>query len=174
MGGMDSSSGRAEMAVLSRELERLREENARLSRLLDLRGWDTAPAAEQPVMPLAAPGMVTMASSLDDKLRLYADRFRARRDVYAVRWENARSGLSGWSPAVAGGWRKGADRGGVRYLPLTPEVLANDEASLRNWLTLIPAMRSLSSARRRSLVRDSTCPRLTPCSSPDRSLSTAC
>src|SRR5674476_1091085 len=101
MGGMDSSSGRAEMAVLSRELERLREENARLSRLLDLRGWDTAPAAEQPVMPLAAPGMVTMASSLDDKLRLYADRFRARRDVYAVRWENARSGLSGWSPAVA-------------------------------------------------------------------------
>jgi superfamily II DNA or RNA helicase len=121
---MDSASGRAEMAVLSRELERLREENARLSRLLDLRGWDTAPAAEQPVMPLATPGMVTMASSLDDKLRLYADRFRARRDVYAVRWENARSGLSGWSPAVAGGWRKGADRGGVRYLPLTPEVMA--------------------------------------------------
>lgn len=31
---MDSSSGRAEMAVLSRELERLREENTRLSRLL--------------------------------------------------------------------------------------------------------------------------------------------
>jgi len=121
---MDSSSGRAEMAALSRELELLREENARLSRLLDLRGWDTAPAAEQPAMPLAVPGMVTMASSLDDKLRLYADRFRARRDVYAVRWENARSGLSGWSPAVAGGWRKGADRGGVRYLPLTPEVMA--------------------------------------------------
>lgn len=121
---MDSSSGRGEMAVLSRELDRLREENARLSRLLDLRGWDTAPAAEQPAMALAAPGMVTMASSLDDKLRLYADRFPARRDVYAVRWENARSGLSGWSPAVAGGWRKGADRSSVRYLPLTREVLA--------------------------------------------------
>ncbi len=120
---MESESGRADMAALSRELERLREENARLSRLLDLRGWNTAPAAEQPAMPLAAPGMVTMASSLDDKLRLYADRFQARRDVYAVRWDNARSGLSGWSPAVAGGWRKGADRGSVRHLPLTPEVL---------------------------------------------------
>jgi len=70
MGSMDSSSGRAEMAVLSRELARLREENAPLSRLLDLRGWETAPAAEQPAMPLAPPGMVTMASSLDDKLRL--------------------------------------------------------------------------------------------------------
>ena len=60
---MDSESGRADMASLSRELDRLREENARLSRLLDLRGWDTSPAAEQPAMPLAAPGMVTMASS---------------------------------------------------------------------------------------------------------------
>ncbi|MHB1009317.1 MAG: TOTE conflict system archaeo-eukaryotic primase domain-containing protein [Propionibacteriaceae bacterium] len=120
---MDSSSGRAEIAVLARELERLRDENARLSRLLELRGWDTTPAAEQPAMPLATPGMVTMASSLDDKLRLYADRFQARRDVYAVRWENARSGLSGWSPAVAGGWRKGADRSSIRHLPLTPDVL---------------------------------------------------
>ena len=120
---MDSPSGRAEIVGLSRELERLREENARLSRLLELRGWDTTPAAEQPAMALTAPGMVTMGSSLDDKLRLYADRFQARRDVYAVRWENARSGLSGWSPAVAGGWRKGADRSSMRHLPLTPEVL---------------------------------------------------
>lgn len=74
---MDSSSGRAEIALLSRELDRLREENARLSRLLELRGWDTAPAAEQPAMPLAAPGMVTMGSSLEDKLRLYAEIGRA-------------------------------------------------------------------------------------------------
>ena len=50
---------------------------------------------------------------------------------------------------------------------------ANVEASLRNWPTPIPATRSWSSAPRRSLVRDSTCPPLTPCSSPDRSPSTA-
>ena len=36
-----------ELARLRRELERFRAENARLARLLDLRGQDTAPAPEQ-------------------------------------------------------------------------------------------------------------------------------
>jgi hypothetical protein len=40
-----------------------------------------------------------------DKLALFADRFRARADVYAVRWENTRTGTAGWMPAVAGGLR---------------------------------------------------------------------
>ena len=98
-------------------------ENYRLSRLLDLRGLDTAPAAEQLSVP-SAPGLVTMASSAADKLALYADRFRARPDVYAVRWENTRTGASGWMPAVAGGWRRGMDRAAATYLPLTAPVLA--------------------------------------------------
>jgi hypothetical protein len=67
-----------------------------LSRLLDLRGQDTAPSPEQ----LAATRPVTMSSSVGDKLALYADLFRARTDVYAVRWENNRTGASGWMPAV--------------------------------------------------------------------------
>ena len=45
-----------EIARLRRELERLRAENARLSRLLDLRGQDTAPAPEQLSAAVAAPG----------------------------------------------------------------------------------------------------------------------
>ena len=55
---------------------------------------------------------------------MFADRFRARVDVYAVRWENARTGAAGWMPAVAGGWRKGMDRRGATYLPRTAEVVA--------------------------------------------------
>jgi hypothetical protein len=47
--------------------------------------------------------------------------FVARRDVYATRWENARTGRSGWAPAVAGGWRKGTTR---PYLALTDDVIA--------------------------------------------------
>ena len=44
--------------------------------------------------------------------------------MYAIRWENTRSGKSGWMPAVEGGWRKGSNAADQRYLPLTPEVLA--------------------------------------------------
>jgi len=107
-----------------RELEHLGEENARLSRLLHLRTGETTPAAEQPVMPVASPGLVTMSSSVSAKLELFADRFAARRDVYAVRWDNTRKGTSGWSPAIIGSWRKGIDKRSVRYLPLTQDVIA--------------------------------------------------
>lgn len=114
----------SDLARLRRELERLRAENVRLSRLLDLRGQDTLPPPEQLSAAVAPPGLVGMASPVADKLALYADRFRARADVYAVRWENARTGASGWMPAVAGGWRKGADRRAATYLPLTAEVVS--------------------------------------------------
>ena len=113
-----------EFAGLRREVERLRAENVRLGRLLELRGQDTAPGPEQLAAPVAAPGLVTMGSPVGDKLALFADRFRARTDVYAVRWENVRTGGAGWVPAVAGGWRKGMDRRGAAYLPRTAEVVA--------------------------------------------------
>jgi hypothetical protein len=98
-------------------------ENARLSRLLDLRGQDTTPPPEQLSAPVAATGLVTMASPVADKLALFTDRFQARTDVYAVRWENTRTGAAGWMPAVAGGWRKGMDRHGAAYLPRTAKVV---------------------------------------------------
>jgi superfamily II DNA or RNA helicase len=113
-----------EVARLRRELERLREENQRLSRLLELRGSEATPTPEQPAVAPPSGGIVTMASPVSDKLVLFTDLFRARTDVYALRWENARTGASGWSPAVAGGWHKGMDRRGVRYLPLRHEVIA--------------------------------------------------
>lgn len=108
---------------LRRELNRLRAENARLARLLDLRG-DAMPPPEQPAAALAPPGPVTIGSSSADKLALYRSLFRARADVYAVRWENPRAGTAGWVPAVAGGWRKGMDRSSATHLPLTDQVIA--------------------------------------------------
>ncbi|MDG4816987.1 hypothetical protein O7628_15940 [Micromonospora sp. WMMD956] len=114
----------AEFVDLRREVERLRAENARLGRLLELRGQDTSAAPAQLSAPVEPPGLVTMASPTQDKLALFADRFRARADVYAVRWDNARTGAAGWMPAVAGGWRKGMDRRGAAHLPRTTEVVA--------------------------------------------------
>jgi hypothetical protein len=45
---------------------------------------------------------VDSQSSPESKIALFRSFFAGRDDVYAARWENARSGKSGWSPAVVG------------------------------------------------------------------------
>jgi superfamily II DNA or RNA helicase len=113
------------MSDISGELESLRRENARLRKLLKLTGAEAVPAhGTQAAWFDKAPGPVEASSSPQAKVEFYAAIFGARRDVYAIRWENARSGKSGWMPAVAGGWRKGSKSSDQRYLPLTPDVLA--------------------------------------------------
>jgi hypothetical protein len=47
---------------------------------------------------------VNRRSTPEEKLALYRALFRGRDDVCALRWENARTRRSGWSPAVKGGW----------------------------------------------------------------------
>ncbi len=46
--------------------------------------------------------------------------FRGRDDVYAVRWENASSGKSGYAPAIAGGRSR---QGPKSHLPLSNEAI---------------------------------------------------
>lgn len=113
------------MSDLRAELESLRRENARLRKLLRLTDAEVAPAlGTQTAWFDKAPGPVDARSSSQAKVEFYATLFGARRDVYAVRWESARTGKSGWMPAVEGGWRKGRPASEVRHLPLTPDVLA--------------------------------------------------
>ncbi|MFT4286086.1 TOTE conflict system archaeo-eukaryotic primase domain-containing protein [Nocardioides sp.] len=113
------------MTDLHGEIEDLRRENARLRRLLKLTDAEAAPTlGTQAAWFDKAPGSVDARSSSQAKVEFYAALFGARRDTYAVRWENARTGKSGWMPAVEGGWRKGRAASEVRHLPLTPEVLA--------------------------------------------------
>lgn len=114
-----------EVDQLRREVSKLRAENERLAQLLDLQGQSTNPSPEQPTTGLAPSGVVTMDSPVADKLALYEHMFHARPDVYALRWENARTGATGWRPAVAGSWRKGMDRRSAAHLPLTPQVFAS-------------------------------------------------
>ena len=71
----------------------------------------------------AAPGAVHAGSSPASKVAFYSTLFAARTDVYATRWENARSGKSGWMPAVKGGWRRGIPPDQRQYLPLTSQVV---------------------------------------------------
>jgi hypothetical protein len=115
-----------EMTDLRDRVTRLGSENARLLRLLEL-----SPAQARPPGPAQTgifdgrPGMVDVTSSPETKIAFFASMFAARSDVHAVRWENARTGRSGWMPAVRGGWRKGVAPGSREYLPLTADILVS-------------------------------------------------
>jgi hypothetical protein len=113
-----------ELSALREDVARLRAENARLLRLLEL-----TPRQARPPGPVQTgvfdgqPGPAHAGSPPAAKVAFFASLFAARTDVYALRWENARTGRGGWVPAVRGGWRKGVPAADREYLPLTDEVI---------------------------------------------------
>ena len=114
----------AELTALHDQVRQLQAENARLLRLLEL-----SPQQARPPGPAqagffdTAPGAVHAGSTPAEKVGFFRALFAARTDVYAVRWENTRSGKSGWMPAVRGGWHKGVPAADREYLPLTEEII---------------------------------------------------
>ena len=107
------------------ELARLRAESARLLKLLRLSPQQAAPPAPgQAAFFEAPPGMVHHRSPHEAKVAFFGALFAARTDVYAIRYDNQRTGKSGWVPAVRGGWQKGVRHEDRSYLPLTAAVLA--------------------------------------------------
>jgi superfamily II DNA or RNA helicase len=67
-----------------------------------------------------------------DKIRLFRERFRGREDVFPRRWESARSGKSGYSPACANEWARGlcgkpktrcSECSSKAFLPLDDQVV---------------------------------------------------
>jgi hypothetical protein len=107
------------------ELARLRAENARLLKLLRLSPQQAAPPVPgQAAFFEAPPGMVHHRSPQEAKVAFFGALFAARTDVYAIRYDNQRTGKSGWVPAVRGGWQKGVRHEDRSYLPLTAAVLA--------------------------------------------------
>lgn len=124
-------SAEAELAEARAENERITGENARLRGLL---GLDTRPPVQAVAVVGSVPRLfgdellaerVDAGSPPEAKLALYQSLFAGRSDVYATRWENPRSGGSGWSPAVHGGWAQASRSSRPReYLPLTDEVIA--------------------------------------------------
>ena len=112
-------------SAVEAELARLRAENAWLLKLLKLTPRQAAPPGPaQAAYFEAPPGLVHRRSPEDDKVAFFGALFAARTDVYAVRFDNQRTGKSGWVPAVRGGWQKGVRHEDRKYLPLTSAVLA--------------------------------------------------
>ena len=111
-------------AALVTELARLRAENARLLKMLELSPRQAAPPnPAQGGFFDAPPGTVHNNSPNEAKVAFFRALFAARTDIYATRIENTRTGWRGWLPAVRGGWQRGIPHEKRDYLPLTPEVL---------------------------------------------------
>jgi superfamily II DNA or RNA helicase len=84
----------AELDRLTKAQAEARAKVAALRQGVSDRGQDAAP-------PLLLP------ETAAEKVRLFRERFRGRADVFPRRWENAKSGKSGYSPACANEWRRG-------------------------------------------------------------------
>nr|WP_308465615.1 hypothetical protein [Glaciibacter superstes] len=82
-----------------------------------------ASQADTTATPANAARAVDKNSSGAQKIALFRRLFAGRTDAYAKRWTSTRTGKSGWSPAVVGGFYTDAttDRD---LLPLTDEVIA--------------------------------------------------
>jgi len=110
------------------QVAELQRENRRLTEILglhptpdvgDLEGIRGADA--QLDLPLF---QVDRSSSPDAKVGLFRSLFIGRDDVYAVRWESARTGKHGWVPAVQGGYAN-SQSSSKQYLPLSESVIAD-------------------------------------------------
>src|SRR6266508_4510457 len=118
-----------EVSALRAELAAMRAENDRLRGLL---GVDK-PERTEPTQPWSptlavAPRPAPIRSTVDHgstpaaKVALFRSLFAGRDDVYALRWENPRTGKAGWSPAIRGGWAN-SRRPDREHLPLADEVI---------------------------------------------------
>lgn len=84
---------------IRRRLAALDAERCRLER--ELRDLEARPAVPPPA------GQREPAFSADVKIKIFRGLFRGREDVFPVRWENAKSGKSGYAIACGNEWLRG-------------------------------------------------------------------
>jgi superfamily II DNA or RNA helicase len=117
------------------EVQRQREENVRLRRLLQDHGIQL-PVVQSPngvpVTTSTLPSPHTPVLKAEQRIALFRSLFHGRDDVYAVRWENA-DGRSGYMPKADRDWkaylrakdqdRKKVDRLTRKFRPITDDVV---------------------------------------------------
>lgn len=117
-------------ASLESRIVELEAENSRLRSLLGLdlpersatvSAWEPR-LLELPATRGGALSEISHTSPPEHKVALFRSLLVGREDIYALRWENSRTGKSGWGPAVKGGWQN-ARRPGRELLPLAEETV---------------------------------------------------
>src|SRR6266436_1267934 len=117
------------IAALQRRLADLDRERASvLADLEQLRA--TVPPAVS--TKSAQDATTTIALSNDDKIALFLSLFRGRDDVFPRRWENPKSGKTGYSPVCRNEWVRGicekprircTDCQNQAFVPVTSEIV---------------------------------------------------
>ncbi len=133
----ENGSGSLSFEPPEQENIRLREENARLRRLLAVHSIpipQLAPENPPPTKTVETAPPVDKEERARKRIALFRSLFRGREDVYARRWEND-DGRSGYVPAAVKDWkainksrpeeRKKVDQKTRKFLPLTDAVIEN-------------------------------------------------
>ena len=103
---MDAHPSNLPLDELRRKLAEVRTQAAKLEEeiaWLVTRGQMVLPPASTHALP-------SVPQSPAEKVALFLDLFGTRRSVYPKRWENAKTGKSGYSPACDNEWRAGICR----------------------------------------------------------------
>jgi superfamily II DNA or RNA helicase len=126
-----------EAGSIREQLKAIEQERIRLeARLREIEHGKEQLIAQRSVLPTPAPA-VTNGSPAADKIALFRKLFAGRTDVLPVRWENPKSGRTGYAPACANEWVRGVcgkpqvrcgDCPNQSFIPITDEVI---EAHLR-------------------------------------------
>jgi hypothetical protein len=121
----------SDLALAEAHLAELDGERARLQARIDsLR--TAALALELPItVPPPPTSQLPVPTTQAEKVALFGRFFRGRTDVYPRRWENARTGKSGYSPHCAKEWKRGCGKPKVKcgectnkeFFPVTDRVL---------------------------------------------------
>ena len=126
---MTRETGEVEIAAIRRQLQALDLERQRLATRLE----ELQRARVEPPAATSAKPPVTNNSSAAEKIALFRRLFGGRTDVFPVRWDNPKSGRSGYAPACANEWVRGVcgkpqvkcgDCPNQKFIPVTPEVIA--------------------------------------------------
>jgi hypothetical protein len=117
----------ARLAELEAEREQLR---ARVDALRsEVRRQLATPGISVPPPP---PSSARAPATQDEKVALFRSLFRGRTDVYPRRWDNGRTGKSGYSPHCANEWRRGVclkprvkcgDCPARAFVPVTDQII---------------------------------------------------
>jgi DNA-binding CsgD family transcriptional regulator len=65
------------------------------------------PAANKVIPPEKVSDLVDRNSTIESKMALFRRLFRGRPDIFPIRWENRKTGRSGYAPACANEWQRG-------------------------------------------------------------------